>query len=169
MRFRDALKWSLKYHSLAVFPTLMGLGIVVAAVYLGAVRSVLPVLQSGSLSLDTVAAVVTSVNAPLVLVGVVLGIFTRRVGRTALLVRTQSQAIDAALADATGNSAGAAANGEFGSDSEVGPDDEVGANDEVGADSGDEATRTTETAATDAEYDEFGYGSDDTGSTGKKG
>lgn len=98
MRFRDALKWSLKYHSLAIVPTLLGVAVVAAAVYVGAIRPVLPALQGAAPSLESLSTVVGAVNAPLVAVGVLGGVYVRRVGRTALLVRTQGQAVDAKLA-----------------------------------------------------------------------
>lgn len=98
MRFRDAISYAMKYHALALIPTLLGVTVAGAAVWFGVGRHAVALLEHGGGSLTsatTMQPLLEAVNPPLALVGVVLGFYVRRVGRTALLVRTQHQALTA--------------------------------------------------------------------------
>jgi phosphotransferase system glucose/maltose/N-acetylglucosamine-specific IIC component len=105
MRFRDALKYALKYHTLAFVPTLLALAVAGLTVWFGVGQYVANALSSaGGSPTALVEAVATALlgaaNPLLVVAGLVVAYFVRRVGKTALLVRTQAQAVEAARAEA---------------------------------------------------------------------
>lgn len=106
MRLSTALKYALKYHTMAFVPTLIGALIVAGAVWFGVGQYVLDAVQSAggsptALLSAVVNAVLNSASPLLVVGGVIVGYFVRRVGKTALLVRANAQAVETARTNAT--------------------------------------------------------------------
>lgn len=159
MRLRRAISYALKYHALALIPTLLGVTVVVAAVWFGVGRH-LAALQNGGgslLSAATFQSLLNAVDLPLALAGVVLGYYVRRVGRTALLVRTQCQALtgvgtaNAGAAPRSANADGSAANTAAADTRPSGSADDDAADADGGATTGANAD------GNGSEYDDLGF------------
>ncbi|MFC6752354.1 hypothetical protein [Halorubrum tibetense] len=95
MRFGEALTEALKYHAVAVVPTLIGFVIAFAALWVGVLTPLLDavagVTAQPELALER--ALGAEYNFVVAGVGVIIGIAVRRVGRTTLLFRTHGNAV----------------------------------------------------------------------------
>ena len=87
MELKLALREALKYHLLAAVPTLVGGGIAAAALWLGVIDPVLATVEqtTGGPQALIQAVFAAPINVPVLVVGVVLGVLIRRIGRTTLL------------------------------------------------------------------------------------
>lgn len=156
MDYSTALKEALRYHLSAFVPTLIGGTIAVAALWVGLLQPLtqLPPGAGPEAMLGGQAFEGMSFNLPLALGGVVVGYYVRRVGRTTLLVKTQTEAV-LEEADLDERGAGEVADDSPGPVGAAGPDDATTAT----APAGSDEDRTTDVGATD---DGPGDGSDRT-------
>ena len=95
MRFGEALKEAVKYHAVAIIPTLIGVGIAFGSLWIGVIEPFLGAI-AGELGEPTVAlerAAEAEYSFAIAVIGVVVGLLIRRIGRTALLFRTHGNAV----------------------------------------------------------------------------
>lgn len=87
MQFEVALREALKYHLLAVVPTLVGGAIAAVALWVGLISPLLATVEQarGGPQALIQSVIATPINVPVLVVGVVLGALIRRIGRTTLL------------------------------------------------------------------------------------
>ena len=87
MQLEVALREALKYHLLAAVPTLVGGVIAAAALWVGLISPLLATVEqaTGGPQALIQSVIATPINVPLLVVGVVLGVLIRRIGRTTLL------------------------------------------------------------------------------------
>ncbi|QAU11412.1 hypothetical protein EKH57_00610 [Halorubrum sp. BOL3-1] len=94
MRLSSALTDAIKYHLVALVPTGIGFAVAGVALWFGLIQ---PVLDTAVLSGNPQQILQSVANAPispvLIGVGVVVGLFVRRVGRTALLFKLHGSTV----------------------------------------------------------------------------
>lgn len=96
MKLRSAFIASLKYNTLALIPTVAGLGIALAGLWFGAVAPLFDLIQSGAIQqlLQGQVPIPPGLNPLLSGGGLIAGYFVYRVGRTTLLFKVQGSALD---------------------------------------------------------------------------
>ena len=95
MRFGEALKEALKYHAKAIVPTLIGVTIAFVSLWIGIIDPLLSAI-TGELGEPAVAlerAVEADYGLGTAVIGVIVGLLIRRIGRTALLFKTHGNAV----------------------------------------------------------------------------